>query len=215
MYKVIAIFFLTALLTACANSQQQTSPAAHLVGGPCEGCEAVFEYGNKSLRAVDTLPGFMDGGTRIKLTGTIYQPDGKTPASDVILYIYHTDTSGVYPTRGNETGWDRRHGYIRGWIKTGKDGQYTFYTRRPGQYPNRGAPVHIHATVLESNGSYYYLHDYYFKDDPSLSQQEAAKTGVRGGDGRVLTLVEEGDLLVGRRDIVLGKNVPGYTANRE
>jgi protocatechuate 3,4-dioxygenase, beta subunit len=214
MYRIMAIFFLTALLTACANSQQQTAPAAHLVGGPCEGCEAIFEYGNKLLRAVDTLPGFTDGGTRIKLTGTVYQPDGRTPASNVILYIYHTDTNGVYPTRGNETGWDRRHGYIRGWIKTGKDGQYTFYTRRPGQYPNRAAPAHVHATILEPNGSYYYLHDYYFKDDPLLSKEEAAKTGLRGGDDRVLTLLPEGDLLVGRRDIVLGKNVPGYTADR-
>jgi len=209
MSKVIAIFFLKALLTACANSQQQTS-TAHLVGGPCEGCEAIFEYGNKPLRAVDTLPGFTDGDTRIKLTGTIYQPDGNTPASDVVLYIYHTDTSGVYPTRGNETGWAKRHGYIRGWVKTGKDGQYTFYTHRPGQYPNRTDPVHIHATILEPNGNYYYLHDYYFKDDPSLSEEEATKTGLRGGDDRVLTLVQEGDLLVGHRDIVLGKNVPGY-----
>lgn len=214
MCRIIAIFCLAALLTACANSQQQVSPAAHLVGGPCEGCEAIFEFGDKPLRAVDTLPGFADGGTRIKLTGIIYQPDGKTPASDVILYIYHTDTSGIYPTRGDETGWARRHGYIRGWIKTDRDGRYTFYTRRPGQYPNRTDPMHIHATILEPNGSYYYLHDYYFKDDPSLSKEEAAKTEIRGGNGRVLSLQPEGELLVGRRDIVLGRNVRGYTGDR-
>jgi len=210
MQRVITIFCLLVLLTACANSQQQTTPAPRLVGGPCEGCEAIFEYGNRQLAAIDTLPGFMDGGTRIKLTGIIYQPDGKTPASDVILYIYHTDTSGVYPIHGSETGWAKRHGYLRGWIKTGRDGQYTFYTRRPGQYPNRTDPVHIHATILEPNGSYYYIADYYFKDDPSLPKKELNKTVVRGGRTHVLSLKPDGNLLVGRRDIVLGRDIPGH-----
>jgi len=210
MRRVVGIGCLAVLLTACANSQEQVSPAARLIGGPCEGCEAIFEYGNKPLRAVDTLPGFTAGGVQIKLMGTIYQPDGKTPAADVILYVYHTDTSGLYPTRGTESGWARRHGYIRGWIKTGKDGQYTFYTRRPGQYPSREAPAHIHAIVLEPMGRYYYLHDYYFNDDPLLPKEEVEKTDIRGGDMNVLTLRKEDSLLVGRRDIILGKHVPGY-----
>jgi protocatechuate 3,4-dioxygenase, beta subunit len=200
-----------ALLAACANSQQQTPPAFRLVDGPCEGCEAVFEYGNKPLKPTDTLPDFAKQGTKIKLTGTIYQLDGKTPAPGVILYIYHTDTTGVYPTKGNERGWARRHGYIRGWIKTDKNGQYNFYTFRPAAYPGRSAPAHIHATLLEPNGSYYWLHDYYFKDDPLLSAEEASMTAIRGGGVGVLTLQQEGNLLVGKRDIILGKNVPGYS----
>jgi len=118
-----------------------------LVGGPCEGCEAIFEYGSMELYPTDTLPDFYDEGTKIKLTGTIYENDGKTPARGVILYIYHTDQSGIYPTKGSETGWARRHGYIRGWIKTGNDGKYTFYTLKPGAYPSRDTPV---AGVLPS-----------------------------------------------------------------
>ena len=50
---------------------------------------------------------------------------------NVIIYIYHTDQHGIYPTTGNETGWGKRHGFIRSWAKTGKDGKYTFYTFRP------------------------------------------------------------------------------------
>jgi protocatechuate 3,4-dioxygenase beta subunit len=211
MRKAISIFYLATLLAACANSQQQSLSTFRLVGAPCEGCEAIFEYGNKKLDATDTLPDFSAGGPQLKLTGTIYQPDGKTPAPGVILYIYHTNTSGIYPTQGNETGWAQRHGYLRGWIKTGSDGKYTFYTSRPGQYPSRTDPAHIHATIQEPDGRYYYLHDYYFSDDPLLSKEEASKTGLRGGDKRVLTLQPERGLLVGKRDIVLGKNVPGYT----
>jgi len=35
-------------------------------------------------------------GQKIKIQGTVYHHDGKTPASDVILYVYHTDQSGQY-----------------------------------------------------------------------------------------------------------------------
>ena len=209
MKKALTIITLVALLSACANSQQQAQPVRQLIG-PCEGCEAIFEYGNKSLKPIDTLPDFTTGeGPRIKLTGTIYQPDGKTPAPDVILYIYHTNAEGIYPKRGGETGWDRRHGYIRGWIKTDANGRYLFYTRRPGNYPGRTAPAHVHATILEPNGRYYWVHDYFFKDDPVLSKEEIAAS-VRGGGEQVLSLQQEGNLLVGRRDFILGKNVPGY-----
>ena len=111
--------------------------------GSCEGCEAVFEHGNKVLNAVDTLPEFNDGGPRIKLTGTIYQPDGKTPAEEVILMIYHTNQKGVYPVRGDEKGWAKRQGYLRGWVKTGEDGKYTFYTTQPKNLSPAGQNRHI------------------------------------------------------------------------
>lgn len=181
-----------------------------LVGGPCEGCEAVFEYGNRELSAVDTLPEFGGWQPGLKITGTIYQSDGKTPAEGVILYVYHTNGKGVYPTKGNEKDWARRHGYIRGWVKTGTDGKYTFYTAKPGSYPSRNAPAHIHPTILEPNGKYYYIAEYLFADDPLVSEQEQSNSSPRGGDGNILSLKNEGDLRVGHRDIILGKNVRGY-----
>jgi protocatechuate 3,4-dioxygenase beta subunit len=179
-----------------------------LVGGPCEGCEAIFEYGDKQLTAVDTLPSFYEDGTKLKVTGTIYRQNGK-PAKDIILYIYHTNADGIYPTKGGETGWAKRHGYLRGWIKTGSDGVYTFYTSKPGSYPERSAPAHIHPTILEPDGKYYWLDEYQFKDDPLI-----AKTNIpsspRGGTPNVVALQQEGNMLVARRDIVLGKNIAGY-----
>jgi protocatechuate 3,4-dioxygenase beta subunit len=184
--------------------------APQLVGGPCEGCEAVFEYGDRELSPVDTLPDFNDDGPRIKITGTVYQSDGKTPAEGVILYVYHTDQEGVYATRGGETGWASRHGYIRGWMKTGKNGKYEFYTLKPGTYPNRTIAAHIHPTVLEPNGKYYWLGSYHFEGDPYLTEKQKSPESPRGGSSGLLVLRKEGDLLVGGRDIVLGKNVPGY-----
>lgn len=181
-----------------------------LVGGPCEGCEAVFEYGDIELSPVDTLPEFGEWQPGLKITGTIYQNDGETPAQGVILYVYHTNNKGVYPTSGNEEDWARRHGYIRGWIKTGADGRYTFYTAKPGTYPSRNVPAHIHPTILEPNGRYYWIAEYLFSDDPLVSDEERSNRTPRGGSSGVLTLRREGNLLVGERDIILGKNVPSY-----
>ena len=86
-------------------SQEISEQDAELVGGPCQGCEAVFEFGDRELTATDTLPDFDNPGPKLKVTGTIYQPDGKTPAPNVILYIHHTNQEGIYETRGDETGW--------------------------------------------------------------------------------------------------------------
>lgn len=205
LFSIVTILF----ISSCANSQEKNNYTPRLVGGPCEGCEAVFEYGDRVLTAVDTLPDFNDEGPRMKVTGTIYQNDGNTPASDVILYIYHTNQEGIYPKKGDETGWARRHGYIRGWIKTGGDGKYTFYTLKPATYPSRSAPAHIHPIVLEPDGKYYYLSSYFFQGDPLLKESETTPEVPKGGSGLV-TLKNQGNMLICERDIILGKNVSGY-----
>ena len=198
------------LLFSSFIKPQDLKDKPRLVGRPCEGCEAVFEYGDRELSLVDTLPDFNDEGQRIKVTGTIYQSNGKTPAEGVILYIYHTNQDGIYATRGGETGWAKRHGYIRGWIKTGKDGKYAFYTLKPGIYPSKSVPAHIHPIILEPNGKYYWLGSYHFEGDPLLTEKEISPDSPRGGSSGLLSLHKEGNLWVGKRDIILGKNVPDY-----
>lgn len=202
--------FLCFLFCSCGHSQTPVEEEAELIGGPCEGCEAVFEFGDRSLDPVDSLPGFGEEGQAIKISGTIYQQDGNTPAENVILYVYHTNQEGIYPTKGDEKGWAKRHGYIRGWMKTGKSGNYTFYTSKPGAYPNRSNPEHIHAILLEPNGKYYYIQDYHFKGDSLLTERQKNPSQPRGGTNGLLELENEDGLWVGKRDIILGRNVPGY-----
>lgn len=191
------------LLTTCKAQKYE------LIGS-CEGCEAVFEFGDKKLSAIDTLIDFSDPGPKLKISGTVYKNDGLTPAENIILYVYHTNQDGIYPKKGGEKGWARRHGYIRGWFKTDENGKYTFYTLKPGTYPSRNEPAHIHITVLEPNGKYYWIHDYYFADDPSLTEEDKIISSLRGGGNRILDLKKENNLLIGNRDIILGRNVPGY-----
>ncbi|MBI1341929.1 MAG: intradiol ring-cleavage dioxygenase [Terrimonas sp.] len=205
----VSILFICILIGATGCSQHSNKVDYRLVGAPCEGCEAVLEYGNKDLQPIDTLPDFYEQGEALKVSGTIFHPDG-SPAKGVILYLYHTNQQGIYATKAGETGWAKRHGYIRGWVKTDKEGHYTFYTLIPGIYPDRSNPAHIHPTILEPNGKYYWIESYHFAGDPLLTEKEMNPEAPRGGSTGVLTLKKEDNTWVGRRDIMLGKNVPGY-----
>lgn len=189
--------------TACHAQYQKK------VGGPCEGCEAIYEYGNKKLSASDTLPKFKQSTPQLKITGKVFKANGKTPAKDVIIYIYHTNRQGIYELKGGETGWAKRHGFIRGWVKTGADGSYTFYTFRPASYPDRSEPEHIHITIKEPNVNEYYLDEYLFEDDPLLTPNIRKKQENRGGSGIVKPLLQNGMLTI-ERNIILGKNIPNY-----
>ena len=208
-------FFILLLITtlwidACTQPKFTDESSSRQVGGRCDECKAVFEYGSKQLSWIDTLPDYNDSGPKMEVSGTIYQRDGKTPASGVILYIYHTNQEGIYPTKGNETGWDKRHGYIRGWIKTDATGKYKFYTLRPGAYPGRENPEHIHATIKEPNVSSYWIDEYLFDDDPILTKKERDAQQRRGGNGIIKLTKDSKGILIAHRDIILGQNVSGY-----
>lgn len=188
------------------------------VGGPCEGCEAIYEspVSFAELNEVDTLPDFNEAGPKLVISGKIYKQDGKTPASNVILYIYHTDQAGNYSTKGNapdgyREGWGKRHGYIRGWIKTDAEGSYTFYTLVPASYPNSNNPKHIHPTVKEPGKTEYWIDEFVFADDPLLPQSERERKNPVGGNGVLKTTMKNG-VLYATRDIILGLNVKDYPA---
>jgi protocatechuate 3,4-dioxygenase beta subunit len=182
---------------------------AQKVGGPCEGCEAIYEFGTRQLSHTDTLLEFDNSQHKLKLFGTVFQPDGKTPAAGVILYIHHTDRSGAYPKPANARGWEQHHGYLRGWVKTDASGQYAFFTFRPGAYPDGSEAAHIHLFVKEPDKNEYYLDDFLFDDDPRLSNERRRKLPQRGGNGIIKTTYANG-LLQAKRDIILGLNIPNY-----
>lgn len=200
---VFIMICLSLSLSSCAQSQSAQ------VGGACEGCEAAIEYGHRNLKWSDTILGFKDGTEKIKIGGTVYKSDGKTPAESVILYIYHTNNKGRYPTKPTATGWEARHGYLRTWLKTDAKGRYEFYTTRPASYPNSTVPQHIHITIKEPNVQPYYIDDFYFADDPNLTANIVNRQKPRGGSG-VIHLRENGAIKVATRDIILGLNIPNY-----
>lgn len=204
-------FVLILFISAACKAQPEKSGQveSRLVGGPCEVCDAIEGYNAKTLQPVDTLPDFADSDEKLKITGTIYQVDGKTPAKDVILYIYQTDEKGVYQRKALPEVPGKEYTYHQGWVKTGADGKYSFYTFVPGAYPNGREAKHIHPLIKEPDGKVYYIDTFFFDKDPLLSDKIRANRENRGGSG-ILHLEKNGDIYVARKDITLGLNIPAY-----
>ena len=209
MKNLLYITTILFVFSACNSQIEKRTPVNTVVGGPCEGCEAIYEYGEKQLKAIDTLPSFLENEPKLKIIGIVFEKDGKTPAQDVIIYAYHTNRDGIYEKKGDEEGWGKRHGHFRGWVKTDANGRYAFYTFRPASYPDRQEPEHIHLTVKEPSKNEYYVSDIVFDDDPLLTPEKRNKLSNRGGSGLVI-LEENNGIYVAHRDIILGKDIPDY-----
>lgn len=219
LYQIGLLIVLCNFLTSCNEQTKQRNEAKRKnqsVGGAFENSEFTYYGIPKSISSTDTSSGWNQNGQKILLTGIVYQIDGKTPAPDVLLYYYHTNTDGKYLHKPeekrsmppNELG--QTHGYIRGWIKTDSEGKYFIYTVRPGIYPTNDEPAHIHITVKEPNDiNEYYIDDFVFDDDKLLTSAKRKKMESRCGSG-VLRMVQKGDLLVGERSLILGLNIPDY-----
>ena len=70
--------------------------------------------------------------------------------------------------------------------------------------------AHIHPTIKEPNKNEYYIDDFVFSDDPFLTNKEKEKMQNRGGNGIVKLTKNKEEMWVGKRDIILGLNIPNY-----
>ena len=207
--RCLATLLLFSILTATAACAQSPSPDTPAQGTPrpnlyaCEGCEAVYDHPEGDLSWQLTNPPEGEPGEPFILTGRVFQTDGVTPAPDVLLYIHHTDAEGLYPQRGDETGWARRHGYLHGWLQTDADGRYQITTIRPAPYPNASLPAHLHLYVGEPGRRPYYVDDVVFEDDPLVTDRYREAAENRGGSGIITLTQDDEGTWRGTRDIVL------------
>lgn len=192
------------------NQQTTSSDKTKLVGGGCDGCELMYVGIPKNINLIDTSAGWTEKGQKLLVTGTVYKLDGKTPASNVIIYYWHTDNNGYYSPRDEMDEKAKRHGHIRGWVKTDKNGKYSIYTIKPAPYPNRNIPAHIHTSIKEPNiDNEYYIDDFVFDDDKLLTGAKRKSLENRGGSG-ILRVLISGDLQITEHNIILGLNIPNY-----
>ena len=207
--KRLLFLFMIAIsiqITGCSQSNNTKK-----IGGGCEGCEVIFAspVAFEKLNWVDTLPDFNEAGPKLIISGTVYKSDGKTPAKDIVVYFYHTDQTGHYTNKYNEKGYAGRNGYIKGWIKTNAKGEYKIYTLKPAAYPGTNIPAHIHPVIKEPNKNEYYIDEYLFEGDPFLTASQRSRQELRGGSG-IISLEKKDNMLYGKRNIILGRNIPNY-----
>ena len=193
------------LVTACQSSSQ--SPTSSTTNNPpdCDCC--VFDERQATNWQTRLAPDTAKGQPLI-IGGTVYESDGKTPARNVQLYFYHTNTQGYYAKLGTEIRSSHAwwHGYCRGWLRTNDKGQYQITTIRPGPYPNKTIPAHIHFYVkAPTQKTCYYLSDFVFADDPLVTESYWYKAETTEGFLRYggVTLINQNDTLKGHRAIRL------------
>lgn len=184
--------------------------AATLVGGGCDGCEIMYVGMPADIAATDTSAGWTEPGQKLLVSGIVYEADGKTPAADVVLYYWQTDSHGTYSPAAGLDEKARRHGHIRGWVKTDASGRYAIRTIRPASYPRTTNPAHIHVAIKEPRiDNEYYIDELVFDDDPLLTGERRKALENRGGSG-ILKVSRSGDLMIATHDVVLGLNIPNY-----
>lgn len=196
MSAVLATGFVRSALAARLGPVRKKT-----LGGPCEGCEWVFDDSPATLTSRARIAPATEAGAPMVIEGVVTTSRGD-PAAGVIVYAYHTDQSGLYPPAGN------RHGRLRGWASTDARGRYRFDTIRPGAYPQRDVPEHVHMHVIEPGVGTYYIDNLEFEDDPLNPRRRGED---RGGTGLMRPMRRDG-VWQARRDIVLGRNIPGYPA---
>jgi len=178
------IYFLFSTLIsflACHGQTTIPSEANNIVGGPFENRELMYIGMPETIHSIDTSKAWTEEGQKLLVTGKILQQDGRTPAPNVVLYYYHTDVNGFYSPSDDMDQGARLHGYIRGWVKSDASGNYSIYTIRPGSYPNRTDPAHIHITVKEPKLNEYWIDNFVFDDDPLLNTKKRKSMKNRGG----------------------------------
>ncbi|MFM8913924.1 MAG: intradiol ring-cleavage dioxygenase [Flammeovirgaceae bacterium] len=199
------------VLFSMAPLMAQTSSK---VGGGCDGCEIMYQGMPKFINQVDTSAGWREAGVKLVIQGRVLQRDGRTPAANVVVYYWHTNSKGYYspaPGAHNAT----RHGHLRGWIKTGPDGAYQIFTLRPAAYPDQSEPAHIHLAIKEPGiPDEYYVDALAFDDDPLLYQKtkRGLKPENRGGSG-VLRVAKKNNIQLAVHDIILGLNIPNHPSS--
>lgn len=218
MKKLILCKTILYLLLISCNEQTNHKPkneSNKIVGNGCDGCELMYIGMPKNISSIDTSSGWKEKGQKLIITGTTFQLDGKTPAPNVVIYYWQTDNNGYYSPKAEMDEKAKKHGHIRGWVKTDANGKYTIKTIRPAPYPNDILPAHIHLSIKEPDiENEYYTDEINFDDDKLLIPHlKKYRQENRGGSGITRILLKD-SLQIAEHDIILGLNIPNYPKKR-
>ena len=162
-------------------------------------CGAIDAPGNVSWKSV--LSKKSDKDLPMIISGTVYQTDGKTPAPNVLIYFYHTDSEGYYRRPGED---GARHGHFRGWMLTDARGRYEFSSIQPAPYPERKWSAHVHMTLTGKNFREDSVDSILFEGDKLITAEERKQAGKKGGFNPIVKLEKGTDgILRGTRDILI------------
>lgn len=122
-----------------------------------------------------TLAPANEPGTRLIVSGRVWDHTGTKGVPGVRLYAFHTDAKGIYnKPRSIE------RARLKGTVITDANGRFEWRTIRPMPYPGGGNPAHIH--IEASGGGYPKQHPdaLEFDDDPYISDAQRRASQAKG-----------------------------------
>jgi protocatechuate 3,4-dioxygenase beta subunit len=139
-------------------------------------------------------------GTRIQLSGTIFDLNGK-PVPGVKMFLYHTDATGYYSRPVNNP----RQARLRGTLWSNASGQYSFYTIKPAHYGDVSSPppMHIHVHLQAPDGPEHWVQSFYFEGDPRLQTEDLNRNRELGQFSSIVSLSTTSGVLKAVRDFRL------------
>lgn len=140
-----------------------------------------------SVSSMGIIGGADEPGERLVVSGQVFAPDGVTPAPNVIVYAYQTDAKGFYQNDSN------RVARLHGWAKTDAQGRFEFRTIRPGAYPGRSIPAHIHFHIYGGGYPLQWTQDLMFAGDPLLRPDQIQSSAALGNFGGIQTITRSSD----------------------
>jgi catechol 1,2-dioxygenase len=136
-------------------------------------------------------------GVRIRVRGTVYGSDCRTPLRRALLDVWQADAEGHYH--------DANEQYrLRGQILTDERGRYEFETVRPGNYKmgEGWRPAHIHFTISSPDHEPLTT-QLYFRGDPYLTHDACGPRCHSDDPHRIVSLEMDGNLRAATFDVVL------------
>lgn len=186
-----------AALYGLAGCGSRESSAALLAPAGAEG-----EPKNIPSRAV--LSAWGEAGAPLSVSGRVFAADGGAPVEGLTLYVYHTDARGLYSEQDGSG--QEPQPRIKGWVRTDREGRYEFQTTRPGAYPSRRNPAHIHVKAYGAGHPEQWLPDFLFEDDPLVTAETRARYRDLGPFSPIMLVTRDADgRLRCARDIRLEK----------
>ena len=170
-----------AFAAECAPTQQDYLGPMYVPGAP-----------RRSMLAPPNEP-----GERVRIRGTVFGPDCKTPLPRALVDVWHADAKGEY--HGKDEAYR-----LRGQMLTNERGEYEFDSVKPGNYgDSRGMrPAHFHLTI-SSPGHEPLTTQLYFKGDRYLGHDMCGPDCHSDDPHRIIELAKGAKGLSGTFDVVM------------